>query len=101
MCFCCLKTSRRYEFAPDISMPVSQLIFEQAQLTLEGLADAEVIVADGEADPLLAQLVISGKAYAVLSSDSDFAAVAGCRWMPLRNFDIDNVFFKKIRIIFF
>ena len=71
-------------------MPVSQLIFEQAQLTLHNVC-ADVRVANGEANSVLAKYVSSGEANAVLSGDSDFAAVAGCRWFPISLFDPGNV----------
>ena len=71
-------------------MPVSQLIFEQAQLTLHNVC-ADVRVANGEADSVLAKYVSSGEANAVLSGDSDFSAVAGCRWFPISLFDPGNV----------
>lgn len=71
------------DYPSDLILPLSSLQI----ITALRECDIPIRCTYGEADTTMAKRVAQGKAYAVLSNDSDFVTFPKCRWVRLRTFN--------------
>lgn len=73
-------------FPQNLKLPLASL------QVIMALRECKVTIksTNGEADMTMGRRVKAGRAYAVLSNDSDFATFEGCRWVKLDTFQVPN-----------